>query len=93
MLIAVVAARDVAVVTLARLLGLAHGIGATLDRQAVRWLWLRRRATRLIALGPALPLTAAVRAAAIKMRVLRAWLIVLRPRRRDLRARLIILGP
>src|SRR5450830_873811 len=64
MLIAVVAARDVAVVTLTWLLGLAHGIGATLDRQVVRWLWLRRRATRLIALGPALPLTAAVLAAA-----------------------------
>src|SRR5450830_1620893 len=93
MLIAVVAARDVAVVTLTWLLGLAHGIGATLDRQVVRWLWLRRRATRLIALGPALPLTAAVLAAAFKMRILRAWLIILWPWRSALRTRLIILGP
>jgi len=93
MLVAVVTTRDVTVVTLAWLLGLAHGIGAALDRQVIRRLrcWPRLFGTLRATLS--LSATVLLLLGAIKMRVLWTrlivfgpWLIVLR-----LRARLVIL--
>ena len=64
---------------LARLLGLAHGIGPALDRQVIGGLRLRCWSPRLMTLRPTLPLATLVLAATITLRVLWAWLIVRRP--------------
>jgi hypothetical protein len=96
MRVAVVAARDVLIVALARLLGLPNRVRATLNRQIIRRLrcWPRRLGT----LRATLPLPAAVRRllGAIKVLVLRARRMVLElwvlwPRLVILRARLIVL--
>ena len=98
MRVAVVAARDVLIVALARLLGLPNRVRATLNRQIIRRLrcWPRRLGT----LRATLPLPAAVRRllGAIKVLVLRARRMVLElwvlwPRLVILRARLIVLLP
>ncbi|RMP74398.1 hypothetical protein ALQ17_05356 [Pseudomonas fluorescens] len=95
MRVAVITARDVAVVALTRFLGLAHGVGATLDRQVVRRLRLRLRlrSPLLVTLRAPLPLATTVLATTIKMLILRAWLIVFRPRLIVLRARRLIPTP
>ena len=73
------ASGNITVITLARLLGLAHGIGPALDRQVIGGLRLRCWSPRLMTLRPTLPLATLVLAATITLRVLWAWLIVLRP--------------
>ncbi|WP_332965456.1 hypothetical protein, partial [Clostridioides difficile] len=75
MLVAIIAPGNVTVVALARLLGLAHGIGPALDRQIAPR--LRCRARRFITLRASLPL--AVLAGALYRLVLRARLAVFRP--------------
>ena len=90
MLVAIITARDVLIVTLARLLGLPNRVRAPLNRQVIRG--LRRRPRLFGTLRATLPLPTAVLLllGAIKMLVLRPRLVVLDMR--VLRARLVDFG-